>query len=389
MKKHAIYFFLMFALTGGIWSGCQSGAKKIQVKGEITSVDSAQMLYLEHRGLGGVETVDSVKIDKKGTFRFREDAPQNPEFYQVRLGNQYAAFTVDSAETLHVKADAKDMFNTLVVENSPINDQLRQINQHYQSVAAQIKMLDDAHKQKTLDDMAYLNQVDSALNQYKNFATKLILGNPASAAAYYALFQKVDDYLIFDPYDRKDYAMFGAVATSWHQQYPDTPREKHLYDFTMNALKTRKQQEQQAEMLKNVPVITESAMPDIVLSDVNGNKIALSSLKGKVVLLDFTVYNSEFSPKHNIALNTLYRKYKPNGFEIYQVSFDSDEHLWKNAAINVPWAAVRDPQSVYSALLSTYNVRNLPTAFVVNREGSIVARVEDYNRLEGELKKVL
>ena len=45
MKKHAIYFFLMFALTGGIWSGCQSGAKKIQVKGEITSVDRAQMLY--------------------------------------------------------------------------------------------------------------------------------------------------------------------------------------------------------------------------------------------------------------------------------------------------------------------------------------------------------
>ncbi|HBG42099.1 MAG TPA: peroxiredoxin, partial [Porphyromonadaceae bacterium] len=117
-------------------------------------------------------------------------------------------------------------------------------------------------------------------------------------------------------------------------------------------------------LLENVPVVTQSQLPDIVLADVEGRKIPLSSLKGKVVLLDFTVYNSEFSPKHNIDLNTMYKRYQAQGFEIYQISVDSDVHFWKNAASNVPWVAVRDPQSVYSSILATYNVREIPTAFI-------------------------
>ena len=75
--------------------------------------------------------------------------------------------------------------------------------------------------------------------------------------------------------------------------------------------------------------------------------------------------------------------------EIYQISFDSDEHFWKNAASNLPWITVRDPQNVYSRLLSTYNVRDIPTAFVINRDGDVVARVENYATLPGEVGKVL
>jgi glutathione peroxidase-family protein len=183
--------------------------------------------------------------------------------------------------------------------------------------------------------------------------------------------------------------MFGAVATSWQHFYPETPRTKHLYNFTINAMKVRKQQEQQEQLFENIPVITESSLPDVVLPDVNNNEVALSSLKGKVVLLDFTVYNSDFAPEHNMHINNIYRRYKNQGFEVYQISFDSDEHFWKNAAINVPWITVRDPQSVYSPLLTRYNVRNLPTAFILNREGDVVARIEDYTKLESELKKVM
>ncbi|HBK41948.1 MAG TPA: hypothetical protein DDZ57_10325, partial [Porphyromonadaceae bacterium] len=175
----------------------------------------------------------------------------------------------------------------------------------------------------------------------------------------------------------------------WDRYYPGTPRSKHLYDFTMNALKTRKQQEQQAALLENVPVVSGLSLPDIVLTEVNGEKITLSSQKGKVVVLDFTVYKSDFSPAHNMELNKLYSQYKAQGLEIYQISFDSDEHFWKNAANNLPWITVRDPESVYSRLLSMYNVRNIPTAFVINRDGDVVARAENYTTLPGEVGKVL
>jgi peroxiredoxin len=388
MNKYVFYAFILFGLIG-IFSGCKSDRKTFLIKGELTSLKSEDTIYLEHKGLSGIEVIDSAKVSKKGTFKFKVKAEGNPEFYQLRLGKQLAPFAVDSAETLIVKADASDLYGTFKVENSPVNDQIRQIDRQYVITASKIKDLMKKHQSKEIDDVTYVNRLDSALNEYKTFATKIILGNPASAAAYYAVFQKVDDYLIFDPYNRKDYPMFGAVATSWQQYYPDAPRTRHLYNFTINALKIRKQQEERQRIFENVPVTTKSSLPDIVLPDVNGHKIALSSLKGKVVLLDFTVYKSDFSPKHNVDLNTVFSKYRNRGVEVYQISFDSDEHFWKNASLNIPWVAVRDPESVYSQLLSTYNVRNIPTTFIVNRDGDIVARVDDYKKLETELGKVL
>ncbi len=55
---------------------------------------------------------------------------------------------------------------------------------------------------------------------------------------------------------------------------------------------------------------------------------------------------------------------------------------------NLPWITVRDPQSVNARLLSMYNVREILYAFILNREGDVVTRVEDYNRLTEELNKM-
>lgn len=183
--------------------------------------------------------------------------------------------------------------------------------------------------------------------------------------------------------------MFGAVATSWNKYYPETERTVHLYNFTLNALQARRREEQQALLFESVAVQTDAGLPDISLSGINGEEIALSSLKGKVVLLDFVVYSADFSPKHNIDLNNLYSRYSSRDFEIYQVSLDSDEHFWKISADNLPWVTVHDPRSVSSPVLSTYNVREIPTAFLIDREGDLVARIEDYSQLSEQLNKVL
>lgn len=385
MKKYILLPALL--LTVAFHYSCQRESRFI-VKGEFSSAEE-QTLYLEHRGLGGVELLDSVTLKGKGTFTFKQAAPENPEFYQLRIGSQVALFAVDSLETLQVKGDANDLAATFTVENSPVNDQIRRIDEQTRLVNEKLDDAERRHEAKKIDDLTYLEEVDTILKSYKSEISRLILGNPSSAAAYYAVFQKVRNYLIFDPYSKQDYAMFGAVATSWDRYYPGTQRTKHLYDFTMNALKKRKLQEKQAALLENASVVTGSALPDIVLSTINGEKRSLASQKGKVVVVDFTVYRSDFSPAHNIELNKLYTKYRSQGLEIYQISFDSDEHFWKNAASNLPWITVRDPQSVYSSLLSLYNVREIPTAFVFNREGDVVARVENYATLASEVAKLL
>lgn len=386
MKQSVLFFSMLLGLI--LFSVSCKTEKTFEVKGEFASATD-ETVYLEHRALGGIEMIDSVKLKGDGTFKFKDKSPENPEFYQLRVGNQLAVFAVDSNETLVVKGDVKKLPQTFRVENSPANDQIRQIDISTGRIKAEIKDLEQKHKKNEIGDMQYLTEIDSILSHYKDETTKLILGNPGGAVAYYAVFQKINDYLIFDPYDKRDYAMFGAVATSWDKYHHGTARAQHLYDFTMKALKTRRQQEQQVALLENAPVITDSALPEIELREVNGEKKLLSDLKGKVVVLDFTVYNSEFSPKHNFDLNTIYSQLQPKGLEIYQISFDSNEHFWKNAANNLPWITVRDPQNVYSRLLSTYNVREIPTAFVIDRNGDITARVENYATLASEINKVL
>jgi len=64
---------------------------------------------------------------------------------------------------------------------------------------------------------------------------------------------------------------------------------------------------------------------------------------------------------------------------------DTDEHFWKNAAVNLPWTCVRDPQSVNSEIAAKYNVSKIPTGFIINRKGEIVKRVEDYTELENDI----
>jgi len=386
MKKSIEKIVLSILLISGCFA-CEKG-DSFCVEGHITAAEG-DTLYLEHRALAGTALLDSVILKSDGAFAFRQPAPVNPEFYQLRLGEQTAAFAVDSVERLVVEADGTDLFRSFRVKDSPVNDQLKRVDALVLQTAQKITGLENLHKAGTLDDITFLSQLDTTLIDYKAEITPIILGSPSGAAAYYAVFQKINDYLIFDPYNRQDYPMFGAVATSWNRYYPETERTKHLYEFTMNALKARRQQEQQAKLLENASVETGSGLPDIVLQEVSGNKVALSSLEGKVVLLDFVVYNADFSPKHNIELNSLYRQYKSRGFEIYQISFDSDEHFWKTSADNLPWITVRDPQSVNARLLSIYNVREIPTAFIINREGDVVARIEEYAQLSEELIKVL
>lgn len=384
MKKHVL---LLVVILSAIITSCQS-EKTFEITGSFSSATD-DVLYLEHRGLGGIEIIDSVKLNDKGRFKFKKTAPENPEFYQFRVNNQIVVFAVDSTEKLNVKGDLKDLNKSFVVENSIVNQQISEVDKSTSAVKAKIKELENSHVAQKIDDLSYLNSLDSVLNDYKSSMIKLVLGNPGGAVAYYIVFQKINDYLIFDPYDKRDYSMFGAVATSWDKYYHNTPRSKHLYDFTMKALRERKNQERHVALIENAPIVTNSSLPDIELRGVSGKKNSLSEQKGKVVILDFTVYNSEFSPRHNIELNKVYSQFNSRGVEIYQISFDSDEHFWKNAASNLPWITVRDRQSVYSNLLTTYNVREIPTAFILDRNGDVVARVEDYQTLISEISKVL
>lgn len=118
--------------------------------------------------------------------------------------------------------------------------------------------------------------------------------------------------------------------------------------------------------------------------------IKLSEIaKGSPVLINFTAYQAEWSPAINMELNKVYSQYAAQGLKIYQISLDADEHFWKNAAINLPWICVRDPETAYSQVAALYNVKQLPAVFLLDKNGSIVKREDDPQQLEKSIKSIL
>ena len=93
--------------------------------------------------------------------------------------------------------------------------------------------------------------------------------------------------------------------------------------------------------------------------------------------------------QHNETIRRAYDKYKSNGLVVYQVSLDSDAHFWKNVSIELPWTTVYEPHSIYSDLLKSYNIRELPTAYILNKEGDLIKKVEDFDELDHLLEEIL
>ena len=128
---------------------------------------------------------------------------------------------------------------------------------------------------------------------------------------------------------------------------------------------------------------------EISLPNRDGDSISLSSLKGKVTLLDFTVYEDSKIRMRNVDLRELHDKYAKAGLEIYQVSLDSREHFWQQEVLALPWKCVRDSRGAASPHLVVYNVFSIPTFFLIDKNGEIVLRDAQIENLAKEIEKLL
>lgn len=385
MKQISTRLLTVLGLCMFFFSACNNSSDFI-VKGVVAGADG-QLMYLENVGISNVVTLDSIKLAPGGKFKFTEKRPEYPDFYRLRLNNQLINFAVDSTETISFVADAGTFATSYSVEGSENSKAIKAITLAQLDANQAISRLRKEYEDKMISDTTYRMKVLAAADAYKEVARKYIYSAPMSTAVYFALFQQIDGLLFFDLYDRKDVKAYGAVATSYNHTYPESPRSKHLYNLTLQSMKVLRAQ--RPVDYSNVET-KEISFLDIELPDVRGEVVKLSTVApGKVVLINFTAYQTEWSPALNMALGELYTKYHDQELEIYQVSLDSDFHFWRNGASNLPWVTVHDPQSVYSQVAGLYNVKQLPALFILDRKGNLVKRVEDVKKLEADVKAVL
>ena len=380
MKKYVIGAVAAFMMVS-------CGEKKFHVEGNISNAKDS-VVYFENLSLAGPEVLDSAKLGDDGAFRFAGTSTEAPEFYRLRIADQIISLSIDSTETVTVRAQYPQMASQYEVSGSENSAKIKelallQMNLQQRAMAVSKDM------SLSVDEMN--DSVISMIKAYKkDVKTRYIFPDPAKPYAYFALFQTMGNMLLFNPRtDRDDIKVFAAVATSWDTYWPNAERGKNLHNITIEGMKNVRTLDAENSRTIDASKVEVAGLIDISLPDNHGKTRHLTELKGKVVLLDFHVFAMDESHARILLLRELYNKYHAQGLEIYQVSLDGDEHFWKQQTAALPWINVRDARGINSPNLALYNVQGVPEFFLIDRTNTIVGRSQTIKDTEKEIQKLI
>lgn len=365
--------------------------KKFEVSGNITDAKDS-LLYFENMSLNGAVVVDSTKLDADGNFSFAVDAPSAPEFYRLRIAGQIINVAADSTEHVTIKAAYPTMASQYEVSGSDECSKIKELAIGQMALQATINNI---VRNTNLNDDVMRDSIRVILAQYKEgVKNNYIFKEPMKAYAYFALFQTIalgyENVLVFNPRSNEDdVKVFAAVATSWDTYYPKAERGLNLHNIAIEGLKNIRIMKAEQQQTVDPSKVEYTGVIDIALPDNKGNIRKLSSLKGKVVMLDFHLFETKESTARIMQLRELYNKYHAQGFEIYQVSIDPDEHFWKTSVAALPWVCVHSDDGLNAAELGMYNVRDIPTYFLIDKNNVLQKRDVQIKDIDAEIKALL
>ena len=351
-------------------------------------------IYLYQINLTGEIPVDSANIKKNGDFKFRLGALKNPEFYKLQLSpDNFVTLLGDTTEHITVTGSIKSFAKNYKVENSQgsslvqvLGDRIINLRSKVDSLTNLYTSLSDEEKNLRIEDIS--NNLNTEIDGYKKWIGEFVMDNHRSFAAYYALFLALSDNTpVLNIWDKKEQTYFATIATSLNLLYPDAERVKQLYGMVLSV----KTEQRKAEVFEQLASEATESIPELNEKDVNGNEIALSSLKGKVVLLSFWATWDEASRRENQNLKRMYNKYKSRGFEIYQVGLERSKVIWESALLQdeIPWISVTDLAYTESYPARVYNVQKLPANYLISRDGEIIGKDLFGDMLDEKVGKAL
>lgn len=366
MKAGAL---LIVACMLGAFTGCvkKEVTDDSYIKGQLRNA-ADKVIYLKLLTEAGESTIDSVKTDDAGNFLLPNKATAT-DYYLLRVDNNNAVYLIlSSGEKVEITGDANDLDNTYSVEGSKDSKLLQSMNRYDKTLSDSLFRVYKSMTSKTpsANDslVAKFQQVYS--NQMQNFVRNLIRQNMNSLVSLSAT-----RYL-----DKEaDINLFVELEQSLSKTFPGN---KYVIDFSTVVAQ-----------LRVLPF--GSIAPEINLPDPSGKMIALSSLKGKVVLIDFWASWCGPCRRENPNVVAMYKRYKPKGFEIYGVSLDDNKANWQEAikADKITWLQVSELKKWDAEVVKAYHVEAIPFTVLIDREGKVVGKGLRGAELEQKIKAVL
>lgn len=335
------------------------GEPEFNIKGEIQGADDVKVEIEKSDFRGRWQPLDSTRTSPSGKFSVKLAAPAAPEIYRLHIGDTYVYLPADSTGTVTVRGDIKTLAREYYLDGS---EQAVKMAEFDRSLNAAIA-------------------ANADLTAFKrNVYEKYIRNSRGSILSYYVLTKTIGDRPLFDPADSSDLRYYAAVATAFKEFNPSDPRASYLEQTAIQALRDRNSRQGKRTTME----ARELKLIEIALPDAKGVTRKLSDVagKGKKTLLVFSVLTHPDSPLVNKILHDLRQS---KGIDIYQVSLDADRFAWRQAAANLPWTNVFDPQGERSKAALDYNVSALPAFFIYDAQGNLIDRATTLDELQKKL----
>ncbi len=378
MNKQTLFGTLTAA---ALMCGCQSS--KVKITGRIVSND-AKTVYLEQVSPLAQSVIDSATLTNDGAYFFQlKGVSKTPSLYNVICNGERIPLLLAGGDRVTLSSVGSFVRN-YTVDGSEESALLREFYQAFVTGAQRLDNIATRVADATLTEEERKTLIKEYTTEYyriRREQLRFIIENKSSLAAVYALYQRLPgDAHLFN--GDSDLVYYRTVAEAIEERYPQSPYLQSLLGeiARMNA------------RISLTSQITEAGYPDLNLTDIFGQKVRLSSLTGKVVLLSFWSAELGNGNVENAELKEVYKKYATEGvgFEIYQVAIDTSKALWINTVQEqqLPWISVSDLRGRASSALGLYNVQKLPANFLIDKQGSIVAKDISAKALDGKLEEL-
>ena len=380
-----IFFSAVFLIA---LASCNSS--NVKITGDIKEAGK-QKVYLEQLNVDNTITIDSTQTNKNGHFTFKTKV-ELPTFFNVKVGpKESITFIAEPNDKIELSGTFNDLSKNYWVDGSENSLWVKLLNFQLNNTQIAMDSLKKAYTALPQGDAYAIDRQqlstawDSIINKQINFSKDFILKHAISPASYYALYQKFNntDYILAPDTDLHSYKI---VASSFKAMYPESQYTKAILKH-LDQINKNIQNSKIRELIAN----TASTLPEIRLANVKGDTIALSSLKGKFIILDFTVLATKESEAYIRDMKNIYNKFKSRGVQIYQVCLDENKAVWERLVRqdNIEWPCVLDPEGLKSRAARLWNVQTVPANYIISPKYEIVGKNLTGRRLEERLNDLL
>ncbi len=361
MSSKKLAFLSLFLFSAFVFSCTPKETSTFSISGNVKNLQKEKLVLSLEEDINRKQNrvIGEIQVNKNGGFKM--DFNLEPGIYTLSFNDKKKVMlAVDTGQQIIINGDAND-WSTLKVSGSPDTAKLEEyeafrkksLDELVNSVRDKIKVLKENNDPANEAEIANLGSLEiENYDKHKDELIDFVKNKMGTSIAVYPTSLRWDG--------DKNVPVLENIATEFEKAHPNLAVTKKINE--------------KVKILKNTSVA--GTVTKLNLPDKNGNKIALSSIRAKYILIDFWASWCPPCRRESKILAELYKNYNKKGFEIYGVSLDEDKDAWLKAIEmdERTWSNVSTLQGYDTPETFDFAVTSLPAKFIIDSNGKIVAK---------------